>query len=174
MSSPLGWNDVVSQISNPDVFLNWIQDAIRINKVTKLFVCAFNGPGGIAVVMDTDGRVIPYDIDNITHNDRYVGITETGNTIDHVTRVVTHGVMYVPGAGWIKGSPYYIGANSYLTPTAPVSGTVRPVGVAVDTDRLLVMSSFGGTGGGGGDENIDGGFANSVYLVTQNVDGGGA
>lgn len=172
MSLPNDWRDVIGPLQNPDAFLIWVRDNLPLNALTKQF-----HPGnitlhkGMAVYLATDGKIYPFDINNPTHYNQYVGVILVNALI---CTVVTYGVLYAEGSGWLTGVPYFIGVDGLLTSTEPVIGLSKLVAVGVDKDRVLVLSSGNGSGSTTGDENIDGGFANSTYLITQNVDGGGA
>lgn len=67
-------------------------------------------------------------------------------------------------------------ANHTGTQTA-TTVTITDTGgyfTATDVEGALQEIGAGGIGGGGGDITVDGGFANSTYLTTQNIDGGAA
>lgn len=172
MSGPRGWGDVVGNITNPDEFLQWVNENVVFNKVRKQFYAGFTAPGGRAVYVNTDGKIYPLDAADTTHMDKYVGVTQTECVTGRVATIVVGGVCIVVGSGWQTGISYYIGTNGILTSTVGD----KLVGVGVDPNRIVVISSGGGGGStpSEGIEEIDGGFANSIYLVDQNVDGGGA
>jgi hypothetical protein len=55
-----------------------------------------------------------------------------------------------------------------------LADTVDFVGAAVTATRVANKVTVTITGTGGGDQNIDGGNASSIYLPSQLIDGGGA
>jgi hypothetical protein len=71
----------------------------------------------------------------------------------------------------------YIDMTGISVPSNPVAGT-RRMFTNTATGELSVRTNAGATvsleGAGGGDNNIDGGRADSVYLPVQAFDGGGA
>ncbi len=68
----------------------------------------------------------------------------------------------------------HIGNVTDLTP--PSLGALKERELAINTFEPALYTSSNGTDiikiNGGGD--IDGGFANSIYLLNQKIDGGGA
>lgn len=172
MAYPRDWSNVRDNIVNPDVFLEWIRDNLNTNRLTKYFQCGEIISTGQAIMVGTDGKAYLFNINNPDHEFKYAGVAETSGDPNIIIRAVTHGVLDIPV---VTGSPYYVSTTSFLQTTAPVSGLVRFVGVAVDTQRLLLMPPDGSGGSTpSGDNNIDGGFANSIYLTPQLIDGGGA
>lgn len=165
-----GWQSVSDSLQGPDVFLQWISDHIKPNRTVKYFHTNGDVFPGMAVIVDIDGRAHPYDINNPEHENKYAGVVEAKNA-DNVVLVITHGVLFNATLNWQQGVPYYIASNAYIV----TSLTGRFVAVGVDSNRLLIMPSPGsGSVTPVGDNDIDGGFANSVYLMTQIHDGGGA
>jgi len=166
MNLPNGWRSVYDALGNPEAFIEWLNVTVAPNHLKKQFY-----PGnlplhrGMAVCISTDGKVYPYTTANDT---KYVGLVDVNALI---CSIITFGVLLVQGSGWQKGVAYYAQDGGNLSSVE----TSRFVGVGIDNDRILLMPS-GGTGGvaPSGDNNIDGGFANSVYLTSQNLDGGGA
>ncbi len=75
-------------------------------------------------------------------------------------------------------------SRRFLTPPTIPSGTSNPTsGNSIgdlffrsDEDKLYVYTSTGWiiSSGGGGLSDLDGGSANTVYLETQDIDGGDA
>jgi len=55
-----------------------------------------------------------------------------------------------------------------------LADTVDFVGAAVTATRAANKVTVTITGTGGGDQNVDGGNASSIYLPSQLIDGGGA
>jgi hypothetical protein len=174
MSYPRDWSNVRDNIANPDVFLDWIRANVHTNRLTKYFHCGETINNGQAVMVGTDGKAYLFNVNNPTHETKFAGVAETSGDPNIIIRVVTEGVIYVEDQPWIAGESYYVDTDSFLTSTLPVSGIIRLVGVGLEPGRLLIMPSGGsGSTPSEGDENIDGGTWNSVYLPSQLIDGGG-
>jgi hypothetical protein len=65
----------------------------------------------------------------------------------------------------------------------PTTGDLDLGEIAINTydGKMYIKKNDGtasiieiGAGGGGGVNNVDGGFASSIYLISQNIDGGDA
>lgn len=78
---------------------------------------------------------------------------------------------YSSGTSYAKNDAVRFNGSSYIALRITVGDT--PNISPLDWD-LLAEKGDDGDGGGGGDSNIDGGFANSVYTPPQHMDGGGA
>ncbi len=163
-------SDYLEEVVNYIKLYNKLDYEISINRLTKHFYAGELLQKGRAVYVGADQKVFIVDPsvpDNIL---RYVGIVETNTPIGGEAIVATHGLSLVQDSGWQSGVAYYIASNGTLTSTPGD----KQVGVGVSQDRILLMPS--GSGGGSvvtGDENIDGGTWDSVYLPSQLIDGGG-
>lgn len=143
---------------------------VKINRLTKHFYAGELLQKGRAVYVGADQKIFIVDPSIEDNLLRYVGIVETNTPIGGEAIVATHGLSLVQDSGWQSGVVYYIAANGSLTSTLGV----KQVGVGVGQDRILLTDNGTGGSSSGGDENIDGGFAASVYLPIQNIDGGNA
>src|SRR5688572_17701912 len=120
----------------------WMDDAYLFDKnsvVKKTFTAGAVINGGKAVMIDTDGKIYPFDITNNYHFDKFIGIAETAALIGNPCVVVTQGEIQSVGAGWTPGVAYYIGASGILTNIPPVSPAwVKQVGIGIDTDKIIL------------------------------------
>lgn len=98
--------------------------------------------GGKAVMLDTDGKVYPFDITNSAHYNRYIGVAETAAAANDPCVIVLQGKSELIGSGWTAGTPYYIAASSLLTSVRPATGLIKQVGVGVTTDVILIQSGL--------------------------------
>lgn len=172
LTSP-DWSSVSDALQSPDQFLKWIEAALRINRTVKVLHSNGDVWPGMAAVIESDGKAHPYNTADPTHLNKYVGVVEGRESDGNLVRIITHGVLFNATLNWTIAAVYYIGGNGYLTTSLP-SSSPRMVAVGVDSNRILIMPSPSTSGGGGtGDENIDGGTWNSVYLPSQLIDGGG-
>lgn len=123
-------------------FFDWIRDHIA-NADNKMYVVAGeNINGGNAVIVDTDGKVYKFDITDPLHANRFAGMAETSTTLGDTCTVTVMGVYTNVGSGYTPGVTYYVAANSMLTATPPVVGTVHAVGVGVATDKVVINNNL--------------------------------
>jgi hypothetical protein len=95
--------------------------------------------GGKAVMIDTDGKIYPFDISDPYHYDKYLGIAQTSTIVDDLCTVVITGKVTALGQSWVAGTPYYIASTSFLSSTPPVSGFTKQVGIGVDVDTIIIL-----------------------------------
>lgn len=98
--------------------------------------------GGMAVMIDVNKKVYPFDILNPYHYDKYLGIAETAGLNNTQISVITNGPSKVIGVGWQAGMPYYISNTSYLSNIPPLLGLMKQVGIGIDVNTLLINSSW--------------------------------
>lgn len=167
------WGQIPDATKSPEAFLQWIETNLKVNRTIKALHSNGDVWPGMAAIIDVDGKAHPYDISIPSHENKYIGIVE-GRDGSGLVRIITHGVLFNATLNWQVGGVYYIGSNSYIT-TSPPPASPRFVAVGVDSNRILIMPSPPSSGGvtPSGDENIDGGTWNSVYLPSQLIDGGG-
>lgn len=96
--------------------------------------------GGVAVIMDTDGKVYKMDITNSYHWDKYIGVTTQAAISNDPINVITCGVTTLLGSGWAPGVPYYISPTGSLASTAPSVGFCKQLGVGVDTNKINIIN----------------------------------
>jgi len=72
----------------------------------------------------------------------YLGILKTGGASGTAAKIVTAGIAVIPDWGLSAGATYYIARNaSAITATVPEGYNVRPVGIAVDADTLVILNA---------------------------------
>lgn len=98
--------------------------------------------GGKAVYIKPDQKVYLYDIDDPTCYERYIGVSETAATANSQIVIVVNGPLTNIGAGFITGTPYYIGTGGSLTSTPPLTGAIKQVGVGIDIDKLNITPTI--------------------------------
>lgn len=99
--------------------------------------------GGMAVMIDTDKKVYPFDITNPYHFDKYLGVALQAGLPNVQISVITQGPGTFPGVGWLPGMPYYISNTSFLTSTPPILGLLKQVGVGIDSNTIIVNPTLG-------------------------------
>lgn len=105
---------------------------------TKSFIAGTAISSGKVLIIETDGKVYPFDVNNPDHFDKYLGVAYTAATIGNSCDVVMEGIVNVSGTGWIAGVSYYIAASSLPTSIPPISGLVKEIGVGVENDSILL------------------------------------
>lgn len=76
--------------------------------------------------------------DQPTTADAVVGITTGSATPGGEVTVRTDGVMIEPSWTWTPEEPVFLGLNGLITQTAPATGVVVELGVALTTTSILV------------------------------------
>lgn len=116
----------------------------------------------------TDGRAATWLAANhettFTHGDIATNTSKVTNAT-HTGEVI--------GLGALTAQPVMITGKDAAT---VASGDLVLVSDINDSNILkkVTAQSIGDLGGGGGDKNADGGFANSTYIAPQSIDGGNA
>ena len=116
--------------------------AIVAKQVKQPYLTGTTVSGGMAVMIDVDKKVYPFDITNPYHYDKYLGIAEQGGIPNTYISIVISGLANFPGQGWTPGTPYYIGTTSYLIPTPPTVGLLKQIGVGIDSNVIIVNPSW--------------------------------
>jgi hypothetical protein len=106
--------------------------------IKKTFPAGATVSSGMALMIDVDGKAYPFDILNSYHYNKYLGVADTAALIDQPCEVVIDGTVTNPGTGWVAGNGYYIGPTSFPSPTPPVAGLVKQIGVGIATDSILL------------------------------------
>lgn len=113
-------------------------DSLRVAAAGELaMTLAAALPAGAPVMRDDAGQAAACRAANAK---RLLGVLRTGGETGAAGRVVTAGAATVAGWGLTPGAWYYLSASSdALTPTAPEGYNVRPVGIALDADTLVLI-----------------------------------
>ncbi len=134
-------------ITDPNEFLLWIDENLPRDLVTKHLYAGENLGSSMGIRVGTDGKAYKFDINDPSKYNTYIGVSSISTNAGSIVKVTLLGLLDPPGT-WVAGTVYYIGSDSYLTDTAPGSGLVKPVGVGVDTGRLVIVNNSIGTGSG--------------------------
>lgn len=132
--------DIDEYITDKKGLFRKVNPVSSTGTVKKNFIAGTIINGGKAVVMDTDGKIYPFNIANDSHYDKYVGVAETAALQDDICTVVINGEVKTLGSGWLTGTPYYIASTSFLTDTPPTVGIVKQIGVGIATDTILITN----------------------------------
>ena|SRR3990172_96694 len=93
--------------------------------------------GHMAVVVNASGDVIKADKDTSTKVD-VVGITTGAAAVGFPVTVQFSGTLINAGWSWTPNAEVYLGNAGALTQSLPASGFFVTVGIATDTDRILI------------------------------------
>lgn len=93
--------------------------------------------GGNRIVVSKDGDAFYSDPSVLVDGGKVVGITTTATNLDDPCLVQTSGIMTEGTWTWNEG-PVYNGSNGVLTQTAPISGFVLQIGIAVSATSILI------------------------------------
>lgn len=123
-----------------DNLLNII-DSVISGDVTK--TAGETISSGMAIMIDTDGKVYKYNVRDMSHYGAGFGIAKTsgvnGSTI--VVRLAGTSITDV-GSGWTQGVSYFIAENSLLTSTAPSIGgsdlILKRIAIGTSTDTVFI------------------------------------
>jgi len=86
---------------------------------------------GSACIMETDGTVYLFDITDSSHTLKYIGVAFNTCSQGQFVEIIQQGFLGWNGAPYQKGVVYYIGLDSKLTSTPPISGTIKAVAVGL-------------------------------------------
>ena len=89
------------------------------------------------VVIVNNGLAYKYQQNNANSYDTKIGVAITSANMGSDISIVMMGKANVVGS-FVQNSVYYADTNGSLTTTAPISGVSLQVGVAIDSDNLLV------------------------------------
>jgi hypothetical protein len=86
---------------------------------------------GSACIIETNGNVYLFDITDPSHNFKYVGVAYNTCSQGQIVDIVQEGFLGWSGAPYQKGVVYYVGSDSKLTATPPVTGLVKQIGIGL-------------------------------------------
>lgn len=99
---------------------------------------AYHTVGGHRSLMfDGGGGVVHADPDDPAY--QFAGISNEAASAGNALFVVETGRVTEPGWSWTPGGPVYVAAEGLLTQTAPQTGVMHQVAVAVDPTSILVQ-----------------------------------
>ena len=118
---------------------NWITSSSNsgTSSATQLTFIAGEPITAPSVVIINNGLAYKYQLTNNISYDTKIGLAINSANIGSSVTVVMVGKANVVGS-FVQNSVYFAGVNGILTTTAPTSGVSLQVGVAIDTDNLLV------------------------------------
>lgn len=93
--------------------------------------------GHRAIALDAAGDAIYADASDATAF-RAIGVSTGAAILGNTVTVRQLGAMDWPAGGLTPGVPLYLGAAGALSHTPPVTGYVRQIAVALDTNRIQV------------------------------------
>lgn len=105
----------------------------------------YKGVSGMAIsahraIVVIGNKVYHFDKDNVTHYNKCIGFSIQSVNINTLVEVAIDGVIDT-GISLLDGALYYAGVDGFLTITAPTTGIVQGVAIAVSTSKLLVKIS---------------------------------
>jgi hypothetical protein len=103
------------------------------------WACADTVRQGYGVFMDSDGLFYPCDADDVTTVGKCCGVAMghafiTGDLVD----IAFHGLIAIPGFGFVAGSRYYLGSGGAIATSPPSGGYIQRVGWGLSDDSILV------------------------------------
>ena len=105
--------------------------------VIKTFECGETISTGYAVALDS-GLIYKFDINNSAYYGKCIGISnQTGNTGDNI--IVTLQGTNIAVSGLTQGYQYISSTAGVLTNTAPSTGIIQTVGVALNATTIEVQ-----------------------------------
>jgi hypothetical protein len=97
---------------------------------------------GDRAVVSIGNELFHFDITNVNHYGKCIGISKGSANIGAFVEVVISGT-YTTGLTLTEGEDYYIGTSGVLTTTPPTSGIVQQIGVALTTTEFLINNTKG-------------------------------
>ena len=95
--------------------------------------------GHRAVIFDATGTARYASNTNPAHLGRFAGITQSAAVSGADVLLATSGSMVVePSWAWVADAPVYLGANGLPTQTAPTSGFMQILGMALNATTLFL------------------------------------
>jgi hypothetical protein len=99
---------------------------------------AINLSGHRAIIIDSYGDAIYADNSSILESS-VVGITTSAASLNTIVYAAANGATIVePSWSWVPQQPIFLGSTGYLTQTAPTSGIIVQLGLALSTTKMLV------------------------------------
>lgn len=130
---------------------------------------------GSACIMETDGTIYLFDITDSSHTLKYIGVAFNTCSQGQIIEIIQQGFLGWNGAPYQKGVVYYIGADSKLTSTPPISGTIKAVAIGLPStvisgqpvQAVAITEEYDLTGSGGAVwGNITGVITDQTDLIT--------
>lgn len=108
-----------------------------ISANVSLYTAAVSISGHTPVIATASG-VIPASSSNVSHSSVVIGVSNGACIAGALCSVVTSGDIVEPSWSWIAGGAVYLSSNGTLTQTAPTTGFILQVGVAVLPTKIIV------------------------------------
>lgn len=90
---------------------------------------------GVALI---NGQAVKFNITDEAHYEKCIGIATQSVVFGETVNVVREGKYQNSGLILVQGDEYYINSLSELTNVPPTTGILQPIGIAIETDTLLI------------------------------------
>lgn len=97
--------------------------------------------GGHRVIMIETSKAVHFDPSEENNTGKTLGVSKNAAVTDDPVTVVHQGIIKSSGWGLTPDAIYYAGSNGTITVTIPTSGILQRIGIAVDSDTLMVKFS---------------------------------
>ena len=120
-------------------FIEVFSASSQSNNSTDISLPTNSVISGFKVIrVDSSGFAKYASNDDITHNDKVIGVSTQSITDNTPVLVRTEGFMDDAGWTFTPGDPIYVGLNGSITQTVPSSGFILNLGQALTATRILI------------------------------------
>jgi hypothetical protein len=103
-----------------------------------VFTAGTNLSGHRVVIASSDTEINYADKDTPAHEFLVIGIIANAVSVGDSTTVTPEGIMIEPSWTWTPGNPIFLGNNGMMTQSAPTSGFVLEIGVAISSQSIWI------------------------------------
>ncbi len=114
-----------------------VKNFIGVIDNTLTFFAGESLSTGIAVIVE-DNFVYKYDISNILHLGRVIGITKTSGVLNDSIKVQTTGIVSDMAYSFDIMKPCFVGVAATITTTVPSGAIMQPIGTAVTANSFFI------------------------------------
>ena len=118
---------------------SWYQYSTTNLNLSLLKQAGETTSSGMALIQGEDDRVYKYDITNINHYGKFIGISKTSALEDDAVEIIPpENIITEAGSGWVTGKTYFIGNNALPTETIPTVNISKRIGIGVAPDSIYI------------------------------------
>ena len=97
--------------------------------------------GGHRVIMVEGSKAVHFDPSEENNTGKTLGVSKNAAVTDDNVTVIHQGIIKSSGWGLTPDAIYYAGPNGTMTATIPNSGILQRIGIAIDSETLMVKFS---------------------------------
>lgn len=95
--------------------------------------------GGKVLILQSDGKVYKYDIGDLMHMNKYIGVSTHAASIGDEVNVCSFGIMDYDNSFPI-GSPLFIGLSGSLSLSSPNVGNCKQVAISLNINKIILIN----------------------------------